>query len=285
GTLVGSAKPYIVSLKVFTCSGYFDSRWLFSAVDWISGTSNPYRWMPGVINQSGYLGPWDDQMTFQSYGDAVSRLVTATQFPFFTSADNYSADACRFSPKDRAYTNTNHSGTVFVAGGTSMGGANTPYQNTDYRWQMWNGDVAKTGVDTGSNGGGCVSVYAPAADIYAARNTGPNDYGVASGTSFSSPLTAGIAARYIANQRTLTGATPTYQQVYDFLLAQAQTIVSNATTPEYWACAATTSNGGHTFTSFPYHAGCAAGFTDLYFPSVSNTSNARMLFWDNGTCP
>jgi len=56
----------------------------------------------------------------------------------------------------------------------------------------------------GSNGGQCVTLFAPAKNLCLARNAGANDYrdarlrdGLASGTSFSAPIAAGFAARIL----------------------------------------------------------------------------------------
>ena len=118
----------------------------------------------------------DWQTDFVTLSDTVDARVKATGIPFFASANNFSADACKFTPANLAYTNANRlshrsnpslaGGTVFSVGGTSLG-ANGDMN--DYRWQTWDNGLAAIGQDTGSNGGSCVSIFAPAADIYAAR--------------------------------------------------------------------------------------------------------------------
>jgi len=72
----------------------------------------------------------------------------------------------------------------------------------------------------GSNGGPCVTLFAPAKNLFLARNTGPNDYrdarldgGLASGTSWSAPIVAGFAARLLEANGNLTP-----QQVYDKMM-------------------------------------------------------------------
>jgi hypothetical protein len=213
-----------------------------------------------VINQSGYVGIWDANV--QAYGDTVVSVVNSTNIPFFTSADNFATDACKFSPKDRAYTRVNHNGRVFVAGGTSVGaGSGDP---NDYRWQEWNTDgTAKIGLESGSNGGACVSIY--------------------------SPLTAAIAIRWMVKQQAATGVIPTATQVYDFLLGQSQTVVQNTNTaPTYWACVASVGDGHFDFKAYTTNPGsCPPGynFGPLLYPFATNTSDARMLYWDEGSCP
>jgi hypothetical protein len=81
-------------------------------------------------------------------------------------------------------------------------------------------DSGYTGFTGGSNGGLCVTLFAPAKNLFLARNTGANDYrdarlhgGLASGTSWSAPIVAGFAARILEGNRF---ATP--QQVYDTMM-------------------------------------------------------------------
>jgi serine protease len=288
GTTIGAAKTQMVSLRVFDCNGGANTADMVEALDWVAGPNNPYRGMPGVINHSGYV-PVTDAL-FTAYGDAVVRTVNNTNIPFFTSADNFSTDACRFSPNNRPYTRTNKTGRAFVVAGTSLSGA--AGDNNDYRWQTWetvNGQILpRIGRDTGSNGGPCVSAYAPACDIYIAMYTGAAHYRRLSGTSFASPLTAAVAARYMERQRNLTGVIPTATQVYEWLLNQSTTVVQNTNTaPTYWMCAQTTADGG--FRVLSTHrtqpASCPTGFQLLQMPFATNSSNARHVYYDEGYCP
>lgn len=286
GTHVGVAKPNIVSLRVMGCNYTAQATDFIEAVEWIAGPANNYSHLVGVVNHSGFVPTWDSN--FQSYGTAVAGMVSSTGIPFFTSADNYSTDACNFSPNHRAYTRTNHWGRVFVVGGTSFD--TTDYR--DYRWQFWDGGAAKIGPESGSNGGPCVSIYAPAVDIYVATNTGPNNYRSGlNGTSFSSPMVAGMAVRYMQKQKNATGVTPGWQQVYDFLLDQSQTEVVNTTTaPTYWVCIEPLGASLFQPHLFDYNPmTCQTGHLGPYtFNSATNTSDARMAYWDEGNgsdCP
>jgi len=281
GTRIGAAKPSLISLRIMGCDGTVNTRDMIEALDWIAGPSNTHRTSPGVMNHSGFVPVWDTN--FQAYGDAVVRTVNNTNIPFFTSADNYATDACRFSPNDRAYTRTNHTGRAFVVGGTSAGA-----DPNDYRWQEWiNGSTPKIGAGGGSNGGACVSIYAPACSVYVALKTGPNDYFRLSGTSFASPLAAAVAIRWMVTQQAQTGHIPAATEVYDFLINQSQTVVYNtATAPSYWMCVRPNTAGGwdeRTYTATP--GVCPTGFLGPYmFPFATNTSDARMLYWDEGIC-
>jgi len=73
----------------------------------------------------------------------------------------------------------------------------------------------------GSNGGQCVTLFAPAKNLFVARNTAANDYrdarldqGWASGTSWSAPIVAGFAARLLEANGNLTP-----DQMYNAMLA------------------------------------------------------------------
>jgi serine protease len=288
GTTIGAAKTQMVSLRVFDCAGNTNTADFVEALDWVAGPANPFRDRPGVINHSGYV-PVTDAM-FIAYGDAVVRTVNNTNIPFFTSADNFATDACRFSPNNRPYTNTNKTGRAFVVGGTSLSGV--AGDDNDYRWQAWdnvNGQILpRIGREAGSNGGPCVSAYAPAVDTYVAMYTGVAHYRRLSGTSFSSPLTAALAARWMERRRNETGVIPTAIQVYEWLLGNATTVVHNTNTaPTYWMCARSDADGGFAITSThrTNPGSCPAGFTLLQMPFATNTSNARHAYYDEGYCP
>lgn len=292
GTQIGAAKTQIVSLRALPCERFAP---LFSsdfarAMNWIGdGTKNPYRLQPGVINMSAYTPPWDPN--FAAISDAAKGIVQTTGYPFFTSANNYSTDACNFSPAatrdgannviNRAYTKYNKpSGGVFVVGAT---GGGPDGDNNDYRWQNYtvNDDGSVTAnIDdsSGSNTGACVSIFAPGDDISFAMHSGTANYGLDSGTSFASPHAAALGARYIEKQIATTGVRPTYQQAYEFLLNKAQTVVQHtATHAGYYMCVR---NGVATASRTP----CPSDYTSYWMPQASNTSDARMLFWDEGTC-
>jgi serine protease len=284
GTHIGAAKTQLVSLRMFDCNMNVNTADMIEALDWIASPNNPYRGSPGVINHSGFVPVWDG--LFQAYGDAVVRTVNNTNIPFFTSADNFSTDACKFSPNNRAYTRYNKTGRAFVVGGTSVGG--TASDPNDYRWQEWNTNgTAKIGAGAGSNGGACVSIYAPAVSTYIAFNTGANNYGRLSGTSFSSPMVAAVAARYMQKRRAESGVIPTATQVYEWLLSQSTTAVQNTNTaPTYWMCVQQTASGGfYSTTHATRPASCPIGYQLVEMPFATNTSDARMLYWDEGYCP
>lgn len=289
GASLGSARPQLVSLQVFACDQVSWTSDLLEAMEWIAADRNATRLSsPRVINFSGYVPVWDS--LFQSFGDSVVRTVTNTGIPFFASADNFATDACQFSPKHRAYTrldmsNPSAAGRVFVVGGTTLASLNGGlYRNEpDLRWQKYGANgVASIGNGAGSNGGRCVSIYAPADQIRLATNATSSLYKYAknSGTSFAAPLVAGVALRYMEKQQATTGTIPSWRQVYDFLLNQSQTPVQQMlTAPSHWVCGPPPGAAVQAFYVKPTE--CPAGYSGPYLmPQVDNSSSARMLYWD-----
>ena len=125
-----------------------------------------------------------------------------------------------------------------------------------------------------------MSAFTRATDILGARTTGPNDYARASGTSFASPLTAAVAARYMEKSGLNPSTKDDVFAIYDYLLntaASTGTPVYNVNTPEFWMCAPSgfyrtnpgqcASGGGQNGTTIPIH-----------FESVGNASNAGILY-------
>ncbi|HVR42596.1 MAG TPA: S8 family serine peptidase [Thermoanaerobaculia bacterium] len=316
GTQVGAAKTQVISLKVGEC-GSMEIRTgdVIDALEWVgtdgssdpSGASgNPFFHDPGVINHSGFVPHWDDDLggtptDFSAYSDAVEGLVQQVDKPFFTSADNFSTDACLFSPNDNARTNYRQ-GTVFVVGGTTMGGSEET-ENTDYRSQTWiDSTTPDIGQDSGSNSGACVSVYAPGTAIFAARSEAYFDefgvwYDRATGTSFASPIVAAIAARHMEIQEDATGQTPGAQAVYQWLLDNTNATIHGVDTPAYWYCGNGDTTGPSTYRSNPptncpgdswgrdQNGVWGSGFPPAYFPTVGNDSDAAMIYFDEGYCP
>lgn len=106
---------------------------------------------------------------------------------FTISAGNFNANACNYPP-------ANVPAAIVVAGTTS----------SDSRWEK-------------SNFGSCVDLFAPALGITVALRTSDTDItNNASGTSFSAPLVAGVAALYLQGAPSATPA-----QVTNFILSWA----------------------------------------------------------------
>ena len=297
GATIGAAKPYIVSLRTTQCATTGRASAVVSAVNWIRSANDPYRNNKiAVVNYSGGLGNWLGE--FSTLNTAVWNLVysrgSLNGIPFFTSADNFSGDSCLFSPNAFAYTNTQKSGRyVFSVGGSQLRPiVNNP--NTFPREDRMDSRWATTQTnpqDSGSNGGACVSAYAPAKDIFVALNTGTNHYGFMTGTSFASPMAAAVALRYMERQYTSTGVVPVYNQVFDYLLTRPSATVYDVATTEYWLCRATDSSNPVPFVKLTSAQNCPTGYVGqgtsawpIYVGATNNESNAKMLYSDM-TCP
>lgn len=294
GERIGASRARVYPLKVINCKQEWDYRSLINAVNAIprlaydekrSGIS-----IGVVINHSGYLPTWKDGWL------AYEEAIASYEYPFITSADNFSTDACTFSPNGLAYTKTNKANrSVFVVGGTSVADWTGAGGSTvDSRWLM---PSSLTAEGSGSNSGQCVSAWAPAADIYHAQSNNSywvemNDwqwYGRHSGTSFSAPLIAAMAARYMEMSYRATGIVPKRTEIYEWLLQRSTGPVGNTTTAAYWICH-TGTNPAQTWWANP-PAICGSGRVGqpvtnapFYYPSVGNSANAGMFTWDEGAC-
>ena len=234
GNDLGSSHARISSLRVHGCakSGYVSD--LVGAVNWLA--QRP-RSTAGVVNLSGFVPPFPEEQ--RTLDDAVTAMVNATDMPFITSADNFATDACTFAPNSLGYNPvTRQNGKVLVVGGSMI------LASRDARWQREHDGVpivTEDGTGSGSNAGDCVGLYAPGDQITVAlNNTAANQpqYGKESGTSYASPIVAGLAARYIEDRVTRTGTKPTARQVYEFLTTTGGAYVENANEkiPKYWIC-------------------------------------------------
>ncbi|MBK5260543.1 MAG: S8 family serine peptidase [Thermoanaerobaculia bacterium] len=291
GTTVGASKPIVVSLRVRECGGRALTSYSITAFDFIQSSSNPYVAYQGVANFSSTSPLWAaGGQAPVGWEQAIRGMVFPTTtvqqprygVPLFTSANNFSIDACNFAPAHWAYTNTNTAGFVFTVAGTDVVQAGA----ADSRWQ-----TSGIGLNSGSNGGACVSAYAPAASVFHAKRPGDNSlYTFSSGTSYSAPLAAGVAARYLERRAALGYARTAPQAVYSYLLSQAQTAVQNTNTKEQWGCY-NFLNGEMIFKADG--SNCVAGkgpdpnnpATPYHFPSVTNSSNAKMLYSTVLPCP
>jgi Subtilase family len=250
GRTVGVAKDVnIVPLRIFSCgqgNSVSTTERFCWALDWIRSTNNPDRnSRPAVVSLSAYARANDPQLA--SFEHVINGLVLDdaasgwTGIPVIVSANNQGSSTCVTSPARMAYRNATSvaspgfasTGRVISVGGSSRAVVNGVLR--DVRWQSVQGDpnhytescYAANGTFTvmnaGSNHGNMVDIYAPADNVPAADSdaTSNSNYrnGRNSGTSFSAPLVAGMAARILQVEPTLT---PT--QLWTRIQQYAQTV-------------------------------------------------------------
>jgi hypothetical protein len=231
---------------------------LISGLNWILDSSrnpNPVDHSIATFSTFQVLGNPD----LGSLDIAVKNL-TSHGVTVIASANNQGDDACNTSPGrlSRGNPTTALRDKVITAGGTmpvTVGGVSKdarwiiPNPNDDASpFSSFTAPYDPTNVfardqyahaTMGSNAGACVTLFAPAKRITSARMSAANEYrdrngfpgdtpipAYASGTSWSAPLTAGIAARFLE-----TRSSATLDEVYNALMNSAtRGIIEDSTT-------------------------------------------------------
>ncbi|MGW4352817.1 S8 family peptidase [Nocardia sp. NPDC004582] len=165
GAKFGVAKKVkLVSVRMAACDGTADLSSLLASSDWVQ--ANHHK--PAVVNMSFNINgsnSWAD-LALNAYLRGVFNALADSGLFIANSTSNRNTDACLGSPADAA-------GVVAVAY-TDITDRATP--NSDW--------------------GQCVQLYAPGQDVpFPSINGG---YVKASGSSFASPLVAGVGALYKA---------------------------------------------------------------------------------------
>lgn len=250
GRNVGVAKDVsIVPLRIFSCgqtNTVSTTERFCWALDWIRSSNNPDRnRRPALVSLSAYVTADDTRLA--SFEHVINGLVNNdaasgwTGIAVIASANNQGSSTCVTSPARMAYRNATSvaspgfasTGRVISVGGSSRATVNGVLR--DVRWQSVLGgpnhyteqcyaaDGSLTVMAAGSNHGNMVDIYAPADNVPSATpsSTSNSAYrnGRNSGTSFSAPLVAGMAARILQVEPTLT---PT--QLWTRIQQYAQTV-------------------------------------------------------------
>ncbi|MBI4447061.1 MAG: S8 family serine peptidase [Acidobacteria bacterium] len=193
----------LFAVKVLDRSGSGMLSWVIKGVDWVTGKASAKQ--IHVANMSlGFEG------TSTALNDAIHRMVTVANVSTTVAAGNSGKDASTFSP-------ANHPDVITVS---AMGDSDGLCGAT--------GPPTSDGLDDTfanfSNFGVFVEIAAPGVDILSTwkgdRSNPGGLYASASGTSMSSPHTAGAAAQYVAAQLA-AGITPTAAAVRQALLNRA----------------------------------------------------------------
>jgi subtilisin family serine protease len=170
----------LVSVRVLGCAGPGTNSTVIAGVDWV--TANAQH--PAVANMSlGGAG------ISQELDDAVAASV-ASGITYVAAAGNSETNACNYSP-----------GRVPTA--ITVGASNS----SDERAHGWGG------VDSGSNLGPCLDLFAPGENVRSAFNGTDGATRSYRGTSMASPHVAGAAALLLAEEPTLTPAQVTQRIV------------------------------------------------------------------------
>ncbi len=252
GTTIGVAKKVtIVPVKVLTCAGDRAKLSIARGLDWVlvdmQGRSNRAlvtmsTFVDTQLNGNGGDLCEDGRGGLTNCVSAIEHVVNkviGANIPVIVSANNRSDGECRTSPARMGYGNeAAHPSTYRTI---TVGGTMYVRNGTTYSDQRWTCAASPEGCDTrgwvsqttgygrGSNFGPCVSIWAPAWNMYVAGASGPNSFrtrynpatgtgsaGPSSGTSWSAPYTAGVVARLLERSPWLTP-----QQIWTQLVNRA----------------------------------------------------------------
>jgi hypothetical protein len=209
GRYVGVADgAVVVSVNTISCEAPDDTgvstsaAILISALDWIlADAREPDRDVPGlkklaVVSTSRFhptvSGPY--LITEPNLGIVESAFMAVVNegIPVVASANNQGADACDMTPSRLSHRGGRQQNGFGVI---TVGGTEADDRRLD-----------ETGVK--SNHGQCVDIWAPGSRLSVASVEAKNYRGadIASGTSYSAPIVAGLLARILAAEPTLTVA-------------------------------------------------------------------------------
>lgn len=171
GTNFGvSPEATLWPVRVADCSADINAGWTVDGLNWV--TANHIK--PAVANLSqSFSGN-------QGAVDAASTGLLNAGVLLVTSAGNDGADACEFSP--------NHLSTVMTVANSTK---------SDVRF---GGFLHEPHLE--SNWGSCVTLFAPGTFIWSADIGGTEDEFKWTGTSFSAPHVAGVAALFLQDNPT-----------------------------------------------------------------------------------
>lgn len=237
GNTNGVAKSVrIVPVKVHNCDPARDTTtsnilWWCWGLDWIIGDAQSFanQGRRAVVNISGgYTVRSISGLCDDTHGNYVScldafenniRQLVVNGVTVVAAANNFNNAACDTTPARMGYGNPDPRFDFHVI---TVGGST----EQDQRWvrlpnEMILGDCNPTCIDTGSNYGACVDIYAPAQHFWHLAHIASNSayrtrIDQISGTSFAAPVVTGMVAR-------LLQAHPTFSpiDIWNYLKTQA----------------------------------------------------------------
>ena len=159
-------KTTLVPVRVLECSGSGSYSSVISGLDWIAANYRPGD--AAVVNMSLSGGA-------SSTLDGAVRTLISKGITVVVAAGNSNADACNYSPSR-------------VLEAITVGATQSDDNRASY-----------------SNYGSCLDIFAPGTAITSTW-IGTNGINTISGTSMASPNVAGVIARFLSNNPTLTPA-------------------------------------------------------------------------------
>ncbi|HEY0143370.1 MAG TPA: hypothetical protein VGF48_20930 [Thermoanaerobaculia bacterium] len=185
GRVVGVAKEVtIVPVKALGCSFTQSTAHLTAAVNWVLAQEQSQTTRrKALVSLSTFRSLISDEHSEVLALEQAIQALTDFGIPVFASANNQNDDACKGSPA--RMSRRSGRGSVITVGGLR--------KNVDAKFQT-------------SNFGPCVDILAPAELMPAADSNGWASYraGSNSGTSYAAPTVAGIAARMMSEDASLT---------------------------------------------------------------------------------
>lgn len=167
GQTYGVAKAVdLIAVKVLSDRGSGSTSGVIAGIDWVAGEVSKTK-KPSVANLS--LGGGFSQEN----NDAIER-ATQAGVTMIVAAGNDDSDACNYSPASAP--------SAITVGATDDSNSRAYY----------------------SNYGSCLDIFGPGSDITSAWIGSPDATNTISGTSMASPHVAGVAAKYLSADNSLS---------------------------------------------------------------------------------
>lgn len=186
GQITGTAKAAsLVGVVMLDCNGRANTGMIATGLSYIEAYARSYPGKKIVVNLS-FGGPYS-----QTIDAHASSLAALSNVIVVAAAGNEATNACTRSPASSRY--------VMTVGATDI----------------------RDGLARFTNTGRCVNITAPGVQIRGASHTSDILTTVGSGTSFSSPLTAGVAALTFQQASSASASAQVAEVVYNWARVRA----------------------------------------------------------------